>query len=289
MTTTHTTRRHREQLLRGLPVTERRLDAAGIPTAVLEGGDGPPVVLLHGPGESAVNWRWTVPNLVTTHRVIAADLPAHGSSGTGDQPLDANRAVAWLAAVIEATCELPPTVVGHVLGGAIATRFAIRHPSRLGGLVLVDSLGLGRFRPRAPFALGFARFLARPRTRSFERFMDQCAYDLDELRHDLGEDWPAFVSYNVAMATSGSAGEAGRLFRKAGLPRIPTDELARIDVPTTLIWGRDDRANRLRIAELASARYGWPLHVIDRAADDPARDRPADFLKVLRRVLDAPR
>lgn len=40
----------RTRLLAGVPVSERRIDVAGIDTAVLEGGDGPPVVLLHGPG-----------------------------------------------------------------------------------------------------------------------------------------------------------------------------------------------------------------------------------------------
>jgi pimeloyl-ACP methyl ester carboxylesterase len=280
-----TSHQHRDRLLRGMPVTERRFDAVGIPTAVLEGGDGAPVVLLHGPGESAVNWRWTIPDLVTTHRVIAPDLPAHGSSGTGDQPLDTDRAIDWLGALIEATCDEPPTVVGHVLGGAIAARFATRRQGRLRQLVLVDSLALGRFRPRARFVLGLVRFQARPRERSYERFMGQCAYDVDELRHDMGEDWPSFVAYNLAMATSDSAAEAGRLFRKAGLPRIPDEELDRIDVPTTLIWGRDDRANRVRVAERAGARHGWPLHVIERAADDPARDRPEVFLTALRSAL----
>lgn len=71
---------HRARLLAGVPVTERRVEAAGITTTVLEGGDGPPLVLLHGPGESAVNWRWVLPDLVRTHRVVAPDLPAHGSS-----------------------------------------------------------------------------------------------------------------------------------------------------------------------------------------------------------------
>ena len=56
-------------------------------------------------------------------------------------------------------------------------------------------------------------------------------------------------------------------------------------MPTTLIWGRDDRANRVGVAERASARYGWPLHVIERAADDPARDRPEAFLAALRSTL----
>ena len=43
----------RERLLTGIPVTERRFRLAGVSTAVLEGGDGPPIVLLHGPGEYA--------------------------------------------------------------------------------------------------------------------------------------------------------------------------------------------------------------------------------------------
>ncbi|MFP5319409.1 MAG: alpha/beta fold hydrolase [Acidimicrobiia bacterium] len=279
------TAEHRARLLRGVPVIERRLDVAGIPTAVLEGGEGPPVVLLHGPGESAVNWRWTIPDLVATHRVAAPDLPAHGASGTGDRPLDADVALEWLERLIEAVCDEPPTVVGHVLGGAIAARFAVHRPGRLRRLVLVDSLGLGRFRPTPRFALTFLAFIARPRQRSFERFMDQCAYDIDHLRDDLGEDWSSFVAYNLAMAGSDSSSQAGRLFRKAGLPRIRPVELDRIDVPTTLIWGRYDRANRLGIAARAHTRHGWPLHVIDGAADDPARDQPEAFVEALRTSL----
>ena len=46
----------RERVLAELPVTERRLQVAGISSAVLEGGDGPPVILLHGPGEFAALW-----------------------------------------------------------------------------------------------------------------------------------------------------------------------------------------------------------------------------------------
>src|ERR671919_3031952 len=79
----------RRQPLAGIPVTERRLELAGISTAILEGGGGPPIVLLPGPGEAAVNWRWVIPELVMTHRVIAPDLPAHGSTAAPDDGLDA--------------------------------------------------------------------------------------------------------------------------------------------------------------------------------------------------------
>lgn len=64
MTTTEEPTELRDRLLAGVPVTEHRLELAGIPTAVLEGGEGPPVVLLHGPGESVVKWKWVLPRLV---------------------------------------------------------------------------------------------------------------------------------------------------------------------------------------------------------------------------------
>ena len=285
-TTTVPLEEHRARLLEGVPVTERRLTVAGLSTAVLEGGDGPPLVLLHGPGESAVNWRWVVPDLVKTHRVVAPDLPAHGATATDPACLGEDGVLAWLGELIEQTCSEPPTVVGHVLGGAIAARFAARHPDRLHRLVLVDSLGLGRFRPSIRFALGFAGFLARPNERSYERFMHQCAYDLDGLQRDMGDDWQPFAAYNIGLARAENTKDGGKLFRSVGLPRIPTDDLARISVPTTLIWGREDRALKLKIAEGASRRHGWRLEVIDGAADDPPRDQPKAFVGALRRALD---
>ena len=62
---------------------------------------------------------------------------------------------------------------------------------------------------------------------------------------------------------------------------IPEEELARISVPTTLIWGRHDRQTPLAVAQRASTRFGWPLHVIEEAADDPAFEQPEAVLKAL--------
>ena len=173
-------------------------------------------------------------------------------------------------------------LVGHVLGGALAARFAVDRGDRLSRLVLVDALGLGRFRPAPRFALTLLGFQARPTERTYQRFMRQCSFDLDALREQMGGSWEPFVSYNLELARAKSAKAAGRLFRHLGMPRIPTEDLARIAVPTTLIWGRHDRALRLRIAEVASARYDWPLHVIEDCADDPPRDQPEAFLRALR-------
>lgn len=276
----------RERLLAGVPVARRTVEAAGLSTAVLEGGDGPPLLLLHGPGESAVNWRWVVPDLARTHRVVAPDLPAHGDTDAAEE-LDAARVRDWLGELIERTCAEPPVLVGHVLGGAIAARFAAARGERLRGLVLVDSLGLAPFRPSLRFLFGLVCFQARPTESTYNLFMRQCAYDLDALRERMGERWEPFVAHNLSLARSPKSKAAGRLFRELGLPRIPPEELARISVPTTLIWGREDRALKVRIAEDASARYGWGLHVIERSADDPPRDRPEAFLAALREALDS--
>jgi len=280
-------RPYRDALLEGIPIRQEHLTVAGLPTGVLVGGDGPPLVLLHGPGESAVNWRWVVPDLIGAHRLVAPDLPAHGRTETPD-PMDAEVVLGWLAELIERTCPSPPVVVGHVLGGAIAARLAARRRHGLAGLVLVDSLGLGRFRPSLRFLLALLGFQARPTEWTYELFMGQCAHDRAALQDRMGGLWPVFVRYNLALARGPKAKAAGRLLRSLGLPRIPPEELDRIEVPTALIWGRNDRATKLEVARSVSDRYGWPLHVIEDAADDPPRDRPEAFVRTLRAILAAP-
>jgi pimeloyl-ACP methyl ester carboxylesterase len=52
-----------------------------------------------------------------------------------------------------------------------------------------------------------------------------------------------------------------------------------------LIWGRHDVGMRLNVAEAASLRYGWPLHVIENARDDPAVEQPEAFLEALHTAL----
>lgn len=277
--------RARQQLLATLPVEERRLDLAGISTSLLVGGRGVPIVLLHGPGEFAAKWLRVIPELVESHQVVAPDLPAHGASEVTDPAPDEQRLLEWLDALIDRTCPARPTLVGHVLGGAIAARYAVERSDRLRNLVLVDTLGLARFRPAPAFAAGLIGFQARPSERSYNRFMRQCSRDLEGLRDEMGELWEPFVAYNLDTANGPGARAIGRLLRRVGLPRIPAAELERITAPTSLIWGRQDRANRLRIAEAASARFGWPLHVIDDCADDPARDRPQAFLEALRKTI----
>ena len=271
----------RGQLLSGLPVSERRLELAGVSTAILEGGEGPPIVLLHGPGEYAAKWMRLIPLLVEHYRVIAPDLPGHGSSEVA-APIEADRVLAWLSELLERTCPTSPTLVGQILGGAIAARFAVDRGDRLSKLVLSDALGLAPFQPAPQFGSALGQFLAQPTEETHDALWRRCAFDLDTLRVQLGERWKWLKAYNLDRARApGQGAVQRRLMEQFGMPAIEPSELARIRVPVMLIWGRHDLATPLGVAEAASNRYGWPLHVIENAGDDPPLEQPEAFVRAL--------
>ena len=274
----------RARLLSGLPVTERRLRLAGVSTSVLEGGGGPPMVLLAG--EFATVWMRVIPDLVTTHRVVAPDLPGLGASEVPDGSPDAASALAWLDELIDSTCAIPPVLVGKGAAGALAARFSIDHSDRVDRLVLVNTYGLDRFRPPPGMALSFIGVLLRPSERGLQRsFRNYCFVDLDGVRTEMGERYEWMAAYALDRFRTPSVKAAMRsLFRELA-STIPPEDLDRIAVPTTLIWGRHDVGMRLNVAEAASLRYGWPLHVIENARDDPAVEQPEAFLEALHTAL----
>jgi pimeloyl-ACP methyl ester carboxylesterase len=275
------------RLLAAIPATERRLALAGMSTAVLDGGEGPPLVLLHGGGQFAATWIRVIPPLMATHRVIAPDLPGHGASEVQDGRLDADRVLAWLDELIERSCPSPPALVGHTLGGAISARYAIGHGERISLLVLVDALGLDPFHPVPRFALAMVGLLAQPTEHTRDQFLGQCILDLEGVHDQMGEDWELIATYGLDGARNPHMKAAGRSLMKAfGISAIPQAELARIRVPAALIWGRHDLQTRLRVAQVASARYGWPLHVIEDCGVDPNLEQPVALLAAVRAELD---
>jgi pimeloyl-ACP methyl ester carboxylesterase len=279
----------REAMIGALPVVERRHDLAGIPTVMLEGGEGPTVVLLHGPGEFSALWGRVIPELARTHRVVVPDLPGHGATGLpSDGPLDAERWLEWLGDLVAQTCTRPPALVGHLAGGALALRHAIE-----GGpverIVLVDSAGLAFSRPAASFAAPLAGFLVHPTERSRDRFLDRCMYDFDGMRDELGAGWDPFAAYALDGVRQPGARSAVLSFVMAmGLRPIRRRDLVRIPVPVSMIWGRHDLQNRLRVAEAAAARYGWSLEVIEDVRDDPCWEKPDAAVAALRAALARP-
>ena len=277
----------RRRLIAEMPVTERRLEVAGISTAVLEGGDGPSVVLLHGPMANATHWMRVVPGLAARHRVIVPDLPGHGATTATGGQLNIERVLDWLGALIEETCATPPALVGQLLGGAIAACCASWRGDQIARLVLIDAFGLQPFQPAPEFGLALGEFMAQPTEQRHTELWQHCAFDLAALRRRMGDSWPPFEAYNLDRAQTPSVqAAAAALMDSFGIPAIPADDLARIAVPTTLIWGRHDIATRLSVAEAAGVRFGWPLIVIENCNDDPPVEQPEALLRALNAALD---
>ncbi|GAA5520388.1 alpha/beta hydrolase [Aliifodinibius salicampi] len=279
--------RNRTQLTAALPVTEHQLNLSGVSTAVLIGGEGSPMILLHGPGESSVWWMRVIPKLIKDNRVIVPDLPGHGESKVNKGFLDTGLVFDWLSDLIKQTCPSPPILVGNILGGSIGVRFAVNHGNQISRLVLVNSLGLGKFRPKPSFAFRLMRFMLWPTEKNFSRFFPHCMYDVDNLRQGMGKYWDPFVAYNLECARDKERSDALQFMMKnLGIPKIPDKELQRINVPTALIWGRHDKANKLKIAQAASKKFGWPLQVIEETRDDPKLERPNAFTNALHNLIN---
>lgn len=129
---------------------------------------------------------------------------------------------------------------------------------------------------RPPTARGGAPAVgpARP----YDQLWRCCAGNLDELRERMGQWWELFCAYSLDRALTPIVQTAPRaLTARFGGPPIPAAELASIAVPPRLIWGSGDLATLIGVAEDASVRYGWPLHVIENLADDPPIEAPAAF------------
>jgi len=117
----------------------------GVPTYVVDAGEGPPVVLIHGYGDTADGWRRVVPGLLDRHRVIAIDVPPFGRSGDPRTRRLIDFYKPFFPELLERLEVERATVIGHSLGGAIALHLTIERPE------LVERLGLG-----APARLGKA-------------------------------------------------------------------------------------------------------------------------------------
>ncbi len=275
----------REKLLADAPVTERRLELAGVSTTVLEAGSGPPVVLLHGPGAYGASWLSVIPELAATHRVIAPDLAGQGASPVGGavgRSLDTDRVLTWLDELIEQTCPEPPVLVGQLLGGAIAARFAAEAHRPLRELVLVVPFGLAAFEPTPAFGAALMGFATAPSGDSHDNLWRHCVSDLDDLRSRLGERWEAMRAYNLELAADAElAASQQALMERFVLPAIAPEVLDRIDVPTTLVWGRLDSIVPISVGQAAAGRYRWPLRIIDGVGNEPALEDPHAFVKAL--------
>src|SRR5208337_4584538 len=113
--------------------------------AVIEKGQGRPVLLLHGFATSSYTWHAIIPELAKNHRVIAIDLRGFGAS---DKPLDDHYSIQDQTEAVQAFIEQENlrdlTVIGHSFGGGITLSLALnaeqQRKSRIRNIVLIDTI-----------------------------------------------------------------------------------------------------------------------------------------------------
>lgn len=134
-----------------LPAPRRlELDLPFRPLVVWEWGDphAPPIVLVHGWGDSGATFEFVATGLAGDHRLIAPDLAGFGESPAAPGDYWFPDYLQDLEGVLDATVGTTPvTLVGHSMGGNVCNLYAGVRPARIASLVLLEGFGLPPTRP----------------------------------------------------------------------------------------------------------------------------------------------
>jgi pimeloyl-ACP methyl ester carboxylesterase len=110
-----------------------------VPANVKAEGAGPPVVFLHGFGAALDWWDDIASDLVTDHRIIRIDLIGHGGTEAPSSGYAIQRQAALVSAILDKLSVDRATVIGHSMGGEVATALAEVKPERLQRLIFIDA------------------------------------------------------------------------------------------------------------------------------------------------------
>lgn len=268
------------------------------------GGEGVPVVCVHGLGGSYANWIPSARSLRSVGQVDAIDLPGFGLSppapdGAG---LDINRRV--LDRYLR-TLGRPAVLIGNSMGGAIALRQAAVAPETVERLVLVSPAAPWPFRRDLPDPLVAALFLAYMlpgvarlllygrRTLLSPEAVARWMLALCAARPErLG---PEVVDLHVEVAErrrdipgiDRAFTEATRSVIWSALRRGPHDrDVAAVQAPTLVIHGGEDRLVSAKAAErLAEMRPDWQVEILPDVGHVAMLEVPATFGRLVTEFL----
>lgn len=255
-------------------------------------GEGAPILLLHGIGRSLEDWDEQHALLSTHHRVVSVDMPGFAYSDRSKDAATLATLAAPLAPLLDllgVTGALP--VVGNSLGGAVAMTFAVAHPERVSGLVLVDSAGFGKevtatLRLLAIAPVGAA--LTRPHPRTSTMTAGSVFYDKSLATAErIDRSYTLSLRPTHARTLLDLARELGTI-RGVRAPWRETliGSVRALGVPTLVMWGDHDRILPFEHLDAAIAALpGAQSHVFARTGHMPQIERPAEFAAVLERFL----
>jgi pimeloyl-ACP methyl ester carboxylesterase len=254
-------------------------------------GAGDPILCLHGLGANMYSWRHFIVPFSRHNKLILVDFKGCGRS---PKPFDTHYStddkVEDIYNLILEENLTNLTLVGNSLGGAIALLVAIRlakqQPDRLAKLVLIDSAGDKGTLPahlkllRSPLGT-FIIYLA-PSKLAALMTLRMCYYDRKRITKEHVN------AYAAPLANRG--GRHALLHTARQCIPANADELigqiATINVPTFILWGREDKVIPLKVGQLLHQLIpNSTLEVIDHCGHIPQEEKPGETISRVLRFL----
>jgi pimeloyl-ACP methyl ester carboxylesterase len=274
-------------------VEERNVEVGELPIRYLSAGEGPPLVLLHGAGDNALDWWWVLPELARNHRVYAPDLPGSPDSVIPTADYSPAYFERFVARFLDALSIERAALVGNSLGGLTALRLALAEPARVKALILVDSAGLGRaVNPTftavnvpglGEAAIPFWRTSIGAHQRAWGRTALLFARPGNVPREWLAEQRrlalsPGYLEAHLSVLRN--------QVDPGGQREVLVDQLPLLKMATLLVWGARDRVFSASQARDALARLQeGSLALIPDCGHMPHVERPDRFVAALEGFL----
>jgi 2-hydroxy-6-oxonona-2,4-dienedioate hydrolase len=228
--------------LRGVPISQRWVDAGGIRTRLLESGrpEDELVLFLHGTGGHAEAYIRNLGPHGESRRAIAMDLIGHGFSQLATEPLEIPHYVDHVIGLLDHLSVERAVISGESLGGWVAARLALDHPERVSRLVLnttggtrADPVVMGRI-----YSLSM-RAVEEPTWEFVRERLEWLMADPSTVNDDLVATRQAIYS-QPGMIESMRATLALQDMDTRVRNLISDDDLARIAAPTLVLWTSHD-------------------------------------------------
>jgi 2-hydroxy-6-oxonona-2,4-dienedioate hydrolase len=270
-----------------LPFRLEYVDAGGVPTRTLRAGDpdAEAVVFLHGTSGHLEAFTRNVA-AHAAYDLHAIDMLGHGYTGKPDRPYEIADYVDHLVAYLDAVGVERAHIVGESLGGWVGARLATTHPERLRSLQLLCAGGtvanpevMDRIRTSTKQAVESDDVeLTRRRLQLLMADPANATEELVEVRHAIYHA-PEFVK-NVDNLLS--LQDMDRRTRNLLTP----EELGRIDVPTLVVWGRENPFGEVPEAtRMHEAIPGSRLELLEHCGHWPQHEQPERYNAISREFL----
>lgn len=227
---------------------QRWVTVAGNLINLIDLGEGPAIVFVHGLSGSWPNWLEQMPLFAKDHRVIAMDLPGFGHSPMPNEPITISAYARILDGLLETLGVDAATVVGNSMGGFVSTELAIAYPQRVERLVLISAAGVSTYRNRQaerlePYLRRLAPMVAVYTGWTAAR-SDWVARrpGLRNLTLGLVTRHPSRLPAALAAEQLRGAGKPGFMQAlRANIDYPIKERLPEIACPTLIVWGDEDK------------------------------------------------